>query len=305
MERWTTLEPVKLHGSQLPSTKKPWKPSPPDRYQYIGPLPADIHLLILDFLPVTSFSSYARVSRAFARLAQDERLWKRKCDVLGLQKPSISSLLVNLEAQVTGNDSRSHALPVLEVQDEKDDFGDFSSASFSPNMMSQWNGRETEGSVRSSGFADAYFDISRPISRTVYIHAHTLLLILLRRFKAAPHLVLAELFPPPSPSLLEQSKTLSLLSRFLSPTIQPISSWKDLRLILASVVDRFQAGVLAAFESADSRADEGLMSEAAWASWECWDPSQSGSEWELGRVWAEKLEIFYQHGQWDPLQNFT
>jgi recyclin-1 len=46
------------------------------------------------------------------------------------------------------------------------------------------------------------------------------------------------------------------------------------------------------------------MKEAAEASWAVWDPD-GGGEWELGRVWAEKRDIFYAQGRWDPMANLT
>ena len=56
------------------------------------------------------------------------------------------------------------------------------------------------------------------------------------------------------------------------------------------------------------------MKEVAYASWEVWE-GRGGlgtrttplppSEWELGKVWAEKKEIFYEQGQWRPSDNIT
>ena len=46
-----------------------------------------------------------------------------------------------------------------------------------------------------------------------------------------------------------------------------------------------------------------VLREAADASWEVWDGP--GAEWELGKVWAEKREIFYEQSKWKPLDNFT
>lgn len=317
MDKWTTLEPVKLYGAGASSSssvaRRSLKPPPAVHYQYIGPLPADIHVLVLEFLPITSLPAYARASRALSRLTHDERLWKKKCDALGLQKPAIAALLANLETpdggtQSQGDPSTPHA-PVLDVPTEEDDFGDFASAPLSPVLnTSQALARDAGRYMRSPRFTDSGgFEASKPNLRTIYIHAHYLLAMLSRRLTAAPHLLLSELFPPPSPpSVLQQSKTLRLLSKFLSPLIQPIKAWPELRLALASAIDRFQANMLATFESADTRGDEKLMTEAAWASWESWNPSQgSRNEWELGKVWAEKLEIFYEGGRWDPLQNFT
>ena len=51
------------------------------------------------------------------------------------------------------------------------------------------------------------------------------------------------------------------------------------------------------------------MKDAAWASWEVFDvptnTSFGGGEWEMGKVWAEKKEIFYESDKWDPIKNFT
>ena len=57
------------------------------------------------------------------------------------------------------------------------------------------------------------------------------------------------------------------------------------------------------FDVADGKGDEVGMREAAEASWEVWDGT--GREWELGKVWAEKREIFYEQSKWKPLDNFT
>jgi len=66
-------------------------------------------------------------------------------------------------------------------------------------------------------------------------------------------------------------------------------------------MDRFDASLLSAFDVADGKGDEAAMKEAAESSWELWD---SVGDWEMGKVWAEKREIFYQHG-WKPLDNIT
>jgi recyclin-1 len=67
-------------------------------------------------------------------------------------------------------------------------------------------------------------------------------------------------------------------------------------------MDRFESNLLAAFDIADSNNNEPAMREAAESSWEVYDPSSG--DWELGKVWAEKREIFYEQGRWKPLDNF-
>lgn len=174
------------------------------------------------------------------------------------------------------------------------------------------------------------------VLRNQYIHAHRSLVRLSRRLlNTAPHLLLSSLFPSSSssgspPSILDQAHTLALLMRFLSPVLQPTLNWRELRQTLLSAVDRFQASALAAFESASSsiadagtKIEEARMRDAAWASWEVWEEEHLAKmastnisklkggadlprgEWEIGRVWMDKLEIFYEGSRWDPSLNFT
>ena len=70
---------------------------------------------------------------------------------------------------------------------------------------------------------------------------------------------------------------------------------------LRSAIDRLDTSLLAAFDHADSRGEEDKMREAAESCWEVWD---GVGDWELGKVWAEKREIFYEQGQWEPMDNF-
>ena len=115
-------------------------------------------------------------------------------------------------------------------------------------------------------------------------------------FTAPSHLASAV-----SPSLHSQAKLLRLISLFLTPAIQPVLRYDALALSLRSAMDRFDATLLSAFDVADGKGDEAVMKEAAESSWELWD---GVGDWEMGKVWAEKREIFYQHG-WKPLDNIT
>ena len=52
------------------------------------------------------------------------------------------------------------------------------------------------------------------------------------------------------------------------------------------------------------------MRDAALASWEVWEGHIRGStitvsNWEMGKVWIEKREIFYEDDEWRPTDNFT
>lgn len=117
------------------------------------------------------------------------------------------------------------------------------------------------------------------------------------------------LFPPDPktglmPSLSEQGDLLLALLRFLSPEIQPVNDWGFLRQSLLAAADRFDSTCLVAFEMADSKKDIEGMQAAADASWKVW---QSGGgrreEWECGRVWIEKRNVFYETGKWDAAEN--
>jgi len=135
-----------------------------------------------------------------------------------------------------------------------------------------------------------------------YIGVHNLLKPLTRIFLSPPHLILSQLAEHISPSLYHEAKILRLLSHFLSPYVQPLRRWESLYLSLRSAMDRFDSNLLAAFDIADGKGDEEGMTEAAASSWELRDKS---SDWEMGKVWAEKKEIFYQQGKWKALDNFT
>jgi recyclin-1 len=75
-----------------------------------------------------------------------------------------------------------------------------------------------------------------------------------------------------------------------------------------ATLDRFDGALLSAFDVADGQADENGMKDCAMASWEAWvalDEERIGDEWEMGRTWAEKRGIFYEHGKWEPAANIT
>lgn len=129
----------------------------------------------------------------------------------------------------------------------------------------------------------------------------------------SPSQALSILFPirsnqlsPPSPSV--QSQTLASILRFLSPHVQPISAWPQARQLMLAVADRFDGSCLVGFEGADSRGDEAGMKAWAEAGWTVWWEANGGrrpvEDWEVGRVWIERKEIFYESSTiWDPLRN--
>lgn len=105
-------------------------------------------------------------------------------------------------------------------------------------------------------------------------------------------------------TLAQQSDLLLNLLRFLSPLLQPLHDWGFLRQALLAATDRFDSACLVAFEVADSKNAEDDMRIAAESSWKVWHAGGGGrDQWECGRVWVEKREVFYETGKWDALEN--
>ncbi|TXT05991.1 hypothetical protein VHUM_03752 [Vanrija humicola] len=140
-------------------------------------------------------------------------------------------------------------------------------------------------------------------------HVELVPLCLHLRSSPSPSATLSLLFPPDAktglpPSLEAQGELLLVLLRFLSPRLQPLPDWGFLRQSLLAAADRFDSTCLVAFETADSRKDEAGMHTAAEASWRVWDAGGGErSEWECGRVWVEKREVFYDTAKWDASEN--
>ena len=341
MDKFAALEPTKLYSN--PSQQRPpsqhtttsnvkrssgyFSPRPAPVLaatkppsQHIGRLPVDLHVLVLAHLPIPDIARYARASRAANRVARDELLWERRWLDLAAQRLGLTTILDELEAKAKAEKDKKNAsthgpatLAVSSLDD--DDFGDFASAP--PRTLLDLSGSGSLSSV------DTYIPGQpTPTFRAKYIRAHTLLLPLLPAPNAPPHAILASLAScvlsrsdSLSSTLLIQARVMHLLARFLSPAIKPVSTW-DLRLAsLKASLDRFDASLLTAFDAADTQSDEARMKEVASASWEvsvCMDGigrrvSKFGGEkdWEMGRLWAEKREVFYEQGKWDPSANFT
>ncbi|CUA68353.1 Recyclin-1 [Saccharomyces cerevisiae S288c] [Rhizoctonia solani] len=307
MDKWTTLEPVKLHGpnrqSRLP---------PVNRYTFIGPFPPEVHVRILAHLPIPSLPACARVSRAFSRLVRDDRVWKRKYDALGIAHFELDPAIDALESVSQVQRSAQSAEAAAPVPAEEDDFGDFASAPLSGAQEPRLMVSEYGDFVVAGGSKPTTEFPSPPVTSLYaqYLRVHRLLTPLLSALLASPHLVLPTLFPEgadPMPRSL-QAKILHLLARFLGPIVQPTLNWPNARRALMATLDRFDGALLTAFDAADGQADEGGMRDCAMASWEAWvalDDERIGDEWEMGRTWAEKRGIFYEHGKWDPTANIT
>ncbi|KAF8880774.1 exocyst complex component Sec10-domain-containing protein [Infundibulicybe gibba] len=299
MEKFAALEPVRLYapGGLLGKTQAAPKALAPPR---VGRLPTDLHILILNHLPIPDFSAYSRCSRSTAALADDESLWRKRWSALGVEKHSLGSVLDELEARSKGQvaASRAAAPPTIIVDDEFGDFASVDVGSTVPGEMDDFVGVMNHVSL-SPTITPAY---KSDTFKSKYIRAHNHLKPLTASLSSPPHLILSELASAVSQSLEEQAKLLRLLSFFLSPSVQPLLKWSIMYSSLRSAMDRFDANLLAAFDVADSRGDEKAMREAAECSWQVWDGS---GDWEMGKVWAEKREIFYEQGKWDPLDNLT
>lgn len=301
MDKWTTLEPVRLYASATTGLRSR-AAAKPDPSTYIGRLPKDLHLLIIIYLPVYQIPSYSRANRALSRLTRDEKVWETKWNALLGEQDGLADVLDELESQAKGRtvEARARAPPTLPV-DADDEFGDFASVPMGPAQPGEMG--DFVGSFNNVTLAPQTTVSTKPTFHSKYIRAHNLLKPLLAGLDVSPHLILPKLFPSPS-TMRHQSRTLHLLLRYLSPSVQPLRNWPTLRSSLRSAVDRFEASLLAAFERADGQKDEDGMKEAAWSGWDVWGQTQGG-EWEIGRVWAEKREVFYESERWNPLKNFT
>lgn len=340
MDKFAALEPTKLYlnSSQqsLPTTNnavkrsstgyfntRPLVPTPAQTKppaQSIGKLPINLHLLVLAHLPIPDIARYARASGATNRAARDEIVWERRWLDLAVHRLGLTTILDDLEARAKAEKDKRDAtrgpatLAVSSLDD--DDFGDFASAP--PRTLLDLSATTPLTS------AEAYVPGKpTPTFRAKYIRAHTLLLPLLPAPNATPHAILASVTSclstrsdAPSATPSTQARMLHLLGRFLSPAIKPVSTWDHRLASLKASLDRFDASLLTAFDAADTEGDEGRMKEAASASWEvsiCMNGigrrvSKFGGtegDWEMGRLWAEKREVFYEQGKWDPSANFT
>lgn len=299
MDKFATLEPVKLYSSSSSSRFLPRQPTSAQAKQNasIGPLPVDLHLLVLRHLPLPDIPAYARCSRAILALVQGDQVWEARWNALCVETLSLASVLDDLETKP----------PEPPQPDADDEFSDFASAGslndFSPPT--------------SLSFTFPSLPLAKDTCQAKFQRAHRLLGRLLPALSSPPHLVLSaltDLLPASCKSLRKRARALRLLSLYLGPRVQPVRNTTELRSVLRSAIDRFDASLLTAFDLADGKGDENAMREAAESSWDIWESSLTlgslrapgvGSDWEMGKVWAEKREIFYEHGQWDAMDNFT
>ena len=317
MDRFATLEPVKLYATAATSSllgRSSKSAKAPELQHFVGRLPVDLYRTVLLYLAIPDIPAFSRSSRRFAEFVREERVWEEKWKMLGADREGLQleETLKDLEERAKGNippasssGSKTSALTTATSTD--DDFGDFTSGS---DLSSQQNLFDIVQPFQGISLSSHPAVLSDSASyRQKFIRVHVTLKRLMPSLASPPHLILTSLFPPPSPPLTTQSRTLHLLALFLSPQVRPIRNHETLYASLRSAIDRFQATLLTAFDAADGRNDIESMRDIARASWDVWDGHLSSSnipvsEWEMGRVWAEKREIFYEEGNYKPLDNF-
>ncbi|KAF9530496.1 f-box protein pof6 [Crepidotus variabilis] len=306
MDRFATLEPVKLYPG---GSKSGLHAAPLAIQKLIGRLPAELHLFVIANLPIPDIPAYARTSRALAAFVREDSGWEKRWHILGVDKdPMFRMALDELERKVHDqvNISRAAAPPTITVDDDFGDFADGDILSQPPaDEMGDFVGAFKNANLNTT---PKYPTIPAPSTakdsfRTKFIRAFTLLRPLTILLSSPPHVFLSELSMKIGPSLFREAKALRLLSFFLSSPIKPVRRWESLYSSLRTAMDRYDSNLLAVFDAADGNGDETAMREAAESSWQIWD-SASG-DWEMGKVWAEKREIFYQQGAWRALDNFT
>ncbi|PPQ73408.1 hypothetical protein CVT24_008502 [Panaeolus cyanescens] len=309
MDKFRTLEPVKLHAQKqgVRTSSQPQTHS-----HFVGRLPSDLHLLVLANLPVPDIPAYARSSRALSGFTRDDSVWKERWLSLNIHKePALKKLIDELDKKSSQQlaASRAAAPPMINVEDE---FGDFASAESANDAFGDFvNGTGNGNGLMNNGFGPTprlqvdfpFNTVMKESFKAKYMKAHALLKPLTSFLSSPPHIVLTQIASQFSPSLQQEALLLRLLSFFLSPLVKPLRQWENHYHSLRSVMDRFDSNLLAAFDVADGNGDEKGMREAAEASWQVWD--RSAGDWEMGKVWAEKREIFYQMDKWRALDNFT
>ncbi|PCH37599.1 hypothetical protein WOLCODRAFT_84415 [Wolfiporia cocos MD-104 SS10] len=316
MDKFTTLEPVRLYASNAStpadhlrgsgSGKGPLLPTSrgPAPFARIGRLPVDLHIAIIIHLAIPDLPAYALASRALSRLTRDERVWEARWAAFGIDAHGLDGALDALEDRIKAKKglAQGQAPPIIAVDIVDDDFGEFTAGDSRADELGDFVGAFSDTTIHSPVPTSSFQPQTKPTYLSLYIRVHTLLKPLIPALSAPPHAVLTVLFPAPAPPLRQQAHTLRLLALFLSPRVKPLRAWRGLSAALRAAIDRFEDGLLTAFDVADGRADEAAMREVAEASWEVWDRSEG--EWELGTVWAEKREIFYEQSKWKPLDNF-
>ena len=308
MDRFTTLEPVKLYASAATSTFLSRGNQRQVVIPLIGRLPENVYLSVLNYLTLPDIPAFSRVSRRFSEFARNESFWETKWKDLGIERDDLERTVDELESRLKEKTSPTSLPPKQASSLLDDDFGDFTSG-----MAGQTQTQSLFGAFQGASLSShpaVLLGSSQHTYRQKFIRIFSILKPLLPCLSSLPHLILSSLFPLPSPSLIQQSHTLHLLTLFLSPPVKPVYNHQQLFASLRSAIDRFQASLLTTFDVADGNKDEDGMRDAALASWEVWEGHIRGStitvsNWEMGKVWIEKREIFYEDDEWRPTDNFT
>ncbi|ORX40515.1 exocyst complex component Sec10-domain-containing protein [Kockovaella imperatae] len=333
MNSWAPLAPSKAGSSSASSWASVLKPAKHAAQTatsgpLIGRYPESIVLRIVHHLPIPDLPNVARCNRALAKLVRDERIWEKRCKLLGLdvdQGGEPSQIAVEKSAQAPrrqGSLRRSIEEDYGDFSNgdfEDVDFGDFSAGvTTKAKEMSLLDFDEVplpsrpaaNGNNRASGF---FAFNPKPMKGTfgpyylAYKQHHLSLIPLCVHLRSSPSpsSTLALLFPNAT-TLSAQSDMLLSLLLFLCPRLQPLHDWGFLRQALLAAADRFDSTCLVAFEVADNKGNEDDMRLAAESSWKVWDAGGgSRDQWECGRVWVEKREVFYETGKWDALENIV
>ena len=193
MDKFATLEPVKLY-SPPSSSRFLSRPSvvvqPIAHGPLIGRLPIDLHLLLLQHLPLPDIPAYARCSRSTSKLVQDDSIWEARWKALLIEESSLATLLDDLEAK-----------PPRQDPPHDDEFGDFASG-----------GNSDEFSPPTSlSFTFPPLPSDKDVHKVKFQRVHRLLRKLLPALSSPPHLVLSGLFdllPSICKSLNQQARTL-------------------------------------------------------------------------------------------------
>ena len=294
MDKFATLEPVRLHASNTARLFSRGTTSDGSIPQsLVGSLTSNLHIIIVSYLPIPDIAIYSKCSRATRLCTFHDSVWEKRWKALGIDNDLV--LILEHLQRKTNELKPPSAFP-------EDDFGDFTTAELyspsSPDVM-----RDFSRAFQNLSAQPTLSHAANESYRNKYIRVHNLLKPLTRILLSPPHLILSQLTEQVNLSLYHEAKILRLLSHFLSPHVQPLRQWESLYLSLRSAMDRFDSNLLAAFDVADGKGDEEGMREAASSSWELRD--KSSADWEMGKVWAEKKEIFYQQGKWKALNNFT
>ena len=303
MDKFATLEPVRLYashtGARLFSRGTTSNKDSIDRsipQALVGSLPSSLHTIIVYHLPIPDIATYSICSRATRLCAAHDSVWEKRWKALSIGNDPVLNNILDHLLRKTNEKPAGTALPA-------DDFGDFTTAELyspsSPDVMHDFS-RAFQNMMPPTSSSYSHTNESY---KNKYIRVHNLLKNLTRILLSPPQLILSQLAEQVGLSLYHEAKLLRLLSHFLSPDVQPLRRWESLYLATRSAMDRFDSNLLSAFDVADRKGDEEGMKEAAASSWELWD--KSSADWEMGKVWAEKKEIFYQQGKWKALDNFT